>query len=132
MSKHWLRKHLEREPKVKKRRGRPVILSPKEKHIKSVLYSAKQGALKRGLEFSITREDLSIPENCPYFGWELTYRRGEGRLNTNFSINRIDASKGYIVGNVEVCCDLANRMIQDCSQERLLQFARGVINQLQR
>ena len=111
-------------PKTHRRKSE---IDPKKRHILQILYTANQNATKRGLDFNLCFEDLDIPSHCPYLGWELTYRRGEGRLDTNFSINRIDNSKGYFKDNVEVCSDLANRMLQDCSDERLVIFATNIL-----
>jgi hypothetical protein len=89
--------------------------------------SAKQRAKRDLIEFSISLEDIKIPEYCPYLSYKITHTRGEGRVATNASLDRIDSSKGYIPGNVQVICDLANRMKQNASELELLQFAKSVI-----
>jgi hypothetical protein len=73
----------------------------------SMLSKAKNRASSRGIEFSITQNDIFIPEFCPYFGIPLF--KGEGTHTENSpSIDRIDSSKGYIPGNVEVISRRAN------------------------
>jgi len=62
-------------------------------------------------------------------GWEITRIQGQGRIKTNPSLDRIDPTKGYVPGNVQVISDLANRMKQNASVEELLLFAKGVMNQ---
>jgi len=52
---------------------------------------------------------------------------GKGRLPNSPSLDRIDPTKGYIKGNVEVISNLANTMKQNATPEELLAFAREVI-----
>ncbi len=89
--------------------------------------TAKTMAKKRGIEFTITVDELIIPEYCPYLGIPLTNIFGRGRVKTNVSLDRIDSEKGYISGNVQIISDLANRMKQDATPEELVAFARGVL-----
>lgn len=51
-------------------------------------------------------------KKCHYSGIELTpgARPGEQQKFTDFSIDRIDSSKGYIPGNVVACCRAVNEM----------------------
>jgi len=50
---------------------------------------------------------------CALSGIFMTYEAGAGRVNTNISIDRIDSNVGYIRGNVQLVCDVVNRMKQD-------------------
>lgn len=88
---------------------------------------AKQSAKQRGLAFSIEKEDIFIPEFCPYLGVRLTNIKGGGRSGTNISLDRIDNTKGYIKGNVQVISSKANYMKRDASIQELLDFARGIL-----
>ena len=80
-----------------------------------------------GLEFSIALEDIVIPEHCPYLGTPLTHELGKGQLETNSSLDRIDSTKGYVPGNVQVISRLANTMKNNATQEQLLTFAHNII-----
>ena len=93
---------------------------------KRMLLSAKHRAKKLNILFDISEEDIIIPELCPYLNIPLSNIRGEGRKKTNLSLDRIDSSKGYVKGNVQVISDLANRMKQNASVEELLMFAKGI------
>jgi len=78
--------------------------------------SARNGAKQRGLEFSITEEDLVVPEHCPIFGFKM---EPGGKRSTSPSVDRIDNTKGYIPGNVVVVSVKANHVKSDCSMEEL-------------
>lgn len=96
---------------------------------KKLYYSAKNNAKTRGIEFSITEEDINIPTHCPLLGVELTNTYGEGRVFSNISLDRIDNTKGYTPDNIQVICDLANRMKQDATPEQLVSFAKNILIQ---
>ena len=77
-----------------------------------MFHQAKQRAAVRGLDFDLERDDVVVPSTCPVLGIEL--RVG----NSNFkdhspSLDRIDSSKGYVRGNVEVISWRANRLKSD-------------------
>ena len=88
---------------------------------------AKQNAKKGNKEFSITLEDIVIPDVCPIMGTQITQIHGQGRLKTNASVDRIDSSRGYIKGNVQVISRLANTMKSNATPEELVAFAKGVL-----
>lgn len=95
-------------------------------------HTAKQRAERFNIEFTITSEDIVIPKYCPLLGIKLTNTFGQGRQQTNASLDRIDSTKGYIKGNIQVISDLANRMKQDATKEQLLSFAKNILNLYQR
>ena len=86
----------------------------------------KQRASKTGLEFTIEIKDIIIPAICPLLGVPITNIFGEGRQQTNASLDRKDSSKGYTPDNIWVISDLANRMKQDATPEQLLSFAKCI------
>jgi hypothetical protein len=88
---------------------------------------AKRRARREGIEFSILKKDIVIPEVCPYLGIPLTTTWGQGQLQTNASIDRIDNSKGYVEGNIQVISRLANTMKSNATKEQLLTFAKNVL-----
>lgn len=70
------------------------------------LYKARAKFL--GIEFSLTRdvfENWYGQTNCNYCG---------DRILT-IGMDRLDSSKGYILGNVTPCCGLCNSMKNDLS-----------------
>ncbi|QHZ60103.1 hypothetical protein PJKIFABJ_00167 [Pseudomonas phage PE09] len=85
------------------------------------LYAAKhlvwkaENAKKRGIEFNLTHtgmKNLLGAKKCYYTGIPLTKSTGkEDELKlSDFTIDRIDGTKGYVKGNVVACCHAANQM----------------------
>lgn len=85
---------------------------------------AKTRAKERGLEFDIELSDIVIPDTCPVLGIPLTQNSGRpGAYKNSYSLDRIDNSKGYVKGNIQVLSQLANAMKGAASAEELQQFA---------
>lgn len=84
--------------------------------------AAKTRAQRSGLEFNITPDDFDIPESCPVFGIPLKQSAG-GRSPSSPSLDRIDASKGYVKGNIEVISWRANDLKKDATPEELVQLS---------
>jgi hypothetical protein len=82
------------------------------------LQQLRRNAKKRGLEFSVTKENfLPLPTHCPVLNVELDYS-GAGTWNAA-SIDRTDCSKGYIPGNVVIMSKRANMLKNDATAEEL-------------
>ena len=87
-----------------------------------LLYKNIKSRCKRmGREFSIELEDITIPEKCPVFGFELKRENRETWMCAP-SVDRIDSSKGYITGNVTVVSRRANILKRDATLEELEQL----------
>lgn len=100
-----------------------------KEHAADLLYNvAKSRCRKNGREFTITKEDVVIPEFCPVLGCKIDTSRGKGRQRNGASLDRIDNTKGYIPGNVWVISALANRMKQDATIEELRAFGKWACN----
>jgi hypothetical protein len=96
------------------------------KHQNPELYlwkQAKHRAKESGLPFDIEISDIDIPQECPYLGCPLLVR--DKQLAP--SLDRIDSSKGYTKGNIQVISYQANRMKSNATIEDLLAFARGIL-----
>lgn len=96
-----------------------------------ILWSAaRQRARRGGIEFTISRQDVVIPERCPVLGIELNVtERGRMRPDSP-SLDKIDPTKGYVPGNVWVISWRANRMKSDASPTELRLFCEGMLRLL--
>lgn len=66
---------------------------------------------------------------CYYTGLDMSteYRAGHRAGSKRISIDRVDSSKGYIQGNVVLCCDTANMMKNTMSVTELKEWCRLVV-----
>ena len=83
---------------------------------------------KRGIECSITKDDLEYVEHCPALGIKLVYpgRGGTGRghvRHDSATIDRIDPSKGYVPGNVQIISMKANSIKSFATAEEVQRVA---------
>lgn len=69
---------------------------------------------------------------CALTGFELTYLRGKGRVQTNVSLDRLDNELGYTKENVQLTCLKANEMKGDGDEETLLKYSRAIVKVLGR
>lgn len=93
----------------------------------ALLSSARHSARIKKLNFNLTLEDIEIPEFCPFLGIKLTNIQGKGRVDSNASVDRIDPTKGYVKGNVQILSLRANFMKRDASQQELVTFCKNVL-----
>ena len=93
--------------------------------------SSQHNARNRGVEHTISVEDIKLPKVCKYLGITIDYSRSseKGRLRAadSPSIDRIDPSRGYVPGNIQIISFLANQMKSNATIEQLLAFAEGVL-----
>jgi hypothetical protein len=87
-----------------------------------LIYAARRSARDRGLEMTITRDDVKIPEFCPLLGIRLV-RGAKSNRDFSPSLDRIDSSKGYVPGNVWVVSYRANRIKNNATPDELLMLA---------
>lgn len=85
------------------------------RHPEQILFgNAQQRAKRKGIEFSITREDIAIPDYCPLLGIKLS-KGSEGGSDHSPSLDRIDPSFGYTKDNIWVISMKANRLKNDAT-----------------
>ena len=89
---------------------------------------AKQGSRKRGIQFSITKDDVIHQfeqqcGKCYYSGRLLTFAAGDENV---MSIDRIDSSLGYTPNNIVICCWRINKMKNTCSSNEFLELCRDI------
>jgi len=87
-----------------------------------ILYqTAKKRAKKKGMDFTIQLSDMPIiPDKCPIFGIPLKHSVISGKASSNSpSLDRIDNSKGYIVGNIRIISYRANILKNNATTQEL-------------
>ena len=75
-------------------------------NVKELFYAAKQRAKVKGISFTITLEDVIIPNSCPVFGIPLDHRDKHHTPTLDRKVNDL----GYVKGNVQVISEKANRI----------------------
>ena len=85
-------------------------------------------ARAKGIPFDLEVSDIIIPEVCPILGIPIKENRGKpGAYKDSISIDKIEPSKGYTKGNIQVMSQLANQMKGSATPEQLLTFAHYII-----
>lgn len=92
---------------------------------KSLLYSARRRAKERDIPFSITEEDIFIPEFCPLLGMPLVTTHSRHQDDSP-SLDRIEPHKGYVRGNVWVISCRANRIKNDATIQELAKIVNAL------
>lgn len=85
-----------------------------------------KGASARGLECSITKEEVGV---LLYAGvCQQTGIPFEPSGNFAASIDRVDNSQGYVAGNVQAVCWIYNRAKGAGTEADVLRMARGLVD----
>lgn len=92
----------------------------------SMLMKARQRAQKYRFEFNLTLEDIIIPEICPILEVPLVIGT-KGDYEYTPSLDRIDNTKGYIKGNVQVISKKANSMKNSATIDELKTFCKNIL-----
>lgn len=92
----------------------------------TMFYDARKRAVKLGLPFNITPEDIAVPEICPVLGVPMD---SSSRENAP-SLDRRVPALGYVLGNIRVISFRANRIKSDASAEELRLVLRYVEGKL--
>lgn len=96
---------------------------------KKLCQGTRKRAKKAGWEHTILPTDIPVTGNiCPATGATMKWHTGKAE-NDSYTLDRIDPTKGYIPGNVQVLSMLANRMKSDAPIPTLVSFARWVLKE---
>jgi hypothetical protein len=103
------------------------LANPRKHLFDRVKYRARD----EEIEFTITLEDVVIPEFCPVFPWIKLLPAGEdGQHPAAPTLDRWDPTKGYVPGNVRVISRRANVLKRDMSgaeADALARYIRGPV-----
>lgn len=100
--------------------------TPKENE-RSIYERAKKNAKKSNWEFNLDKSDIVLPTHCKYLGVKLSYNKLDSNKDDYFSIDRIDSSKGYVKGNIQIISRLANTMKNNATSEQLITFSENIL-----
>ena len=95
--------------------------------LQSRMTQIKSRARDKNIEFNITPEYLKQlydkqEGKCFYTDIPMTTKYGVGKLLTALSIDRIDTTKGYIIGNVVLCTNRINSIKSDLTLEEIREW----------
>ncbi len=96
------------------RKNKAEIFDPR----KGMFRKAKHHAKIFGLPFNISLKDIIIPDLCPVFNIKLV-RNIKIPKDNSPSLDKIIPSLGYVLGNIQVISNRANRIKSDASIEEL-------------
>jgi len=82
-----------------------------------LLSRAKDRAKRKNLEFSLTKEDILIPEVCPLLGIKII-SQAKDRIHSP-SLDRIDSNRGYTPDNIWVVSSRANTLKNNATLQEL-------------
>jgi hypothetical protein len=82
---------------------------------------------KESYKINLEKSDILTSTHCPYLGIKLSYNKKDEKLDNYRSIDRIDNSKGYVKGNLQVISHLANKIKTSLTIEQLITFSQNVI-----
>lgn len=78
---------------------------------------AKKRAIEQNVPFSITKDDIIIPDRCPILG--ITLEIGQERQDSSPSLDKVVPHLGYVPGNIAVISWRANRIKSDATLQEL-------------
>ena len=76
-----------------------------------------KSARKIGVPFSLTPEDIVIPEKCPVLDIPLEFSKDRKRKDNTPSVDRLVPELGYVPENIRVISWKANALKNDMSLE---------------
>jgi len=120
-SKAWYDRNRERllQDQSRKERNRISAIEWRRNNREAVMLSAAKSRAKReGYAFDIDVSDIIIPDQCPICLIPLAFTDGKQDDGTP-ALDRIDNTKGYVKGNVQVISHKANRHKADLTLEAI-------------
>lgn len=113
------RKHRDRRIKASQEWYSQNMIGSFRNKIRSLIYKARQRAKQKGIEFSISIDDLQETTHCPLLGIELSFSNTRSNKSNSPSIDRINPAIGYVPGNVWIVSARANQIKNDATIEEL-------------
>jgi hypothetical protein len=89
---------------------------------KLLVWGSRSRAKDKGVEHTITDEDVVVPNYCPALGVKL--EAAGPQSDSSPSLDRVDPTKGYVPGNVVVISKLANRIKTNATADQIEKVAK--------
>lgn len=111
-----------RKAKLQYRRNRKQRLEASRLYyrnntIKVLLANAKRRSRQKGIPFNLEPEDLILPTTCPVL--DIPMYVGEEMHDGSPTLDRYIPEKGYVIGNVNIISNKANRLKNDGTLEEI-------------
>lgn len=105
--------------------------SPGEASLNALIRNYKNNAVRRGIEFSLTKEDMRklFMGDCFYCGSPPSQKISGRGFNGEFIYNGIDRmnnSGGYVLGNVASCCRVCNERKRAMDVDDFLRWVKAI------
>jgi len=98
-------------------------MSGNKRHL--IWEGAKKRAKQNGVIFELSPTDIpEIPDVCPVLEIPIKANDKAGPIDSSPSLDRIHPELGYIVGNVRIISNRANRLRADATLEELRMLVR--------
>lgn len=97
---------------------------PTKDYVETIWSRAKARAKKAGIEFTLTRRDISdmtVPVTCPVLGIPIRMERGR-QTDNSLSIDRVDPKRGYTPDNVVFVSWKVNRLKSNATLQEMRQM----------
>jgi len=121
-------KEYREKPEVKKNRSKKVKEDSLQNPAKYLWKHAKRRAKEKKLPFTITIEDIKVPEYCPVLGLKLI--QGDGKVHdASPTLDKIIPSLGYIPENIIVMSKRANTLKSNGTLEEHKQLVKWMEEQ---
>lgn len=100
--------------------------------IDRIFKTIKAGSVKRGMSFILIKSDiekLAERQNwkCLQTGISFDFTQGEGRRPFGPTIDRIDNTRGYEPGNIQLVCNLYNYCKNEHTTDDVFTFASALV-----
>ena len=132
----YMKKYYQKNIEVQRERSRKYYQENKEAHKeksrkqrqeKPWIEMTIKAKKRKHLPFNITSEYIKSiwpkDNKCPALG--IKFKQGVGKsIDSSPTLDRIDNSKGYIKGNVQIVCSLANRIMTSATPEQVIQVGK--------
>ena len=98
--------------------------------MRGVRHRARKGSIECDLDAGFLKILLSEQSGlCAISGIPLTFIKGHGHIPTNASVDRIDATKGYAKGNIQLVAHQVNTMKSNLSLDQLIVWCKLILKE---